>query len=215
MALPTLPTPLVTYNWGPALNAYLEAIAPSLAEPAGMIKAFGGFSAPAGWALCNGATVSRGGTYANLFAAIGTRYGTGDGSSTFTLPNFKGRALVGIDSRDARFDPPQQGMYGGAKTHTLSGIEIPYHTHDMSHGHGWSGSASFVNAIGYASTAAQDFGPELNEVLGTPITFGNVTWSYTGSVPHTPLTTGGAGGGLPHTNLMPYGLLNYIISLGN
>lgn len=54
--------------------------------PAGTIIAFGGTSAPSGFLSCSGANVSRT-TYAKLFSAIGTTYGTGDGSTTFTLPN--------------------------------------------------------------------------------------------------------------------------------
>ena len=53
-----------------------------------------GSTIPDGWLLCNGAAVSRT-TYAKLFAAIGTRYGSGNGSTTFNLPNFNGRHVLG------------------------------------------------------------------------------------------------------------------------
>ena len=62
--------------------------------PIGAILAFGGSSAPAGWLLCQGQAVSRT-TYAALFAAIGTAYGAGDGSTTFNLPDPREAALVG------------------------------------------------------------------------------------------------------------------------
>jgi microcystin-dependent protein len=63
--------------------------------PSGSIIAFGGAAAPdAGWLLCAGADVNRT-TYARLFAAIGTAYGTGDGSSTFGLPDLRDRVLLG------------------------------------------------------------------------------------------------------------------------
>lgn len=52
----------------------------------GFIQPYGGSSVPDGWLACNGAAVSRT-TYADLFAAIGTTYGSGDGSTTFNLPN--------------------------------------------------------------------------------------------------------------------------------
>jgi microcystin-dependent protein len=58
--------------------------------PVGTIVAFGGATAPAGWKLCDGATVSRTGTYADLFAAIGTNFGIGNGSTTFVLPDLRG-----------------------------------------------------------------------------------------------------------------------------
>lgn len=62
--------------------------------PAGTMVHFAGKSIPTGWLLCNGAAVSRT-TYARLYSAIGTTWGTGDGSTTFNLPNTNGRFLEG------------------------------------------------------------------------------------------------------------------------
>lgn len=62
--------------------------------PAGTIVSYAGASVPSGWLLCNGANVSRT-TYANLFRAIGTKWGAGDGSTTFALPDSDGRVLQG------------------------------------------------------------------------------------------------------------------------
>jgi microcystin-dependent protein len=62
--------------------------------PPGAILAYGGASAPSGWLLCDGSAVSRT-TYADLFAAIGTAYGTGDGSTTFNLPDLRQRFPLG------------------------------------------------------------------------------------------------------------------------
>ena len=69
------------------------------AEQPGMIAHFAMSSAPAGWLKANGAAVSRS-TYSTLFAAIGTLYGAGDGSTTFNLPDLRGEFLRGFD--DAR-----------------------------------------------------------------------------------------------------------------
>lgn len=69
----------------------------SPACPTGMIAFFALKNIPDGWLLCNGANVSRT-TYANLFAAIGTNFGSGDGSTTFTLPNIGGRFIEGTTS---------------------------------------------------------------------------------------------------------------------
>lgn len=63
--------------------------------PPGTMIAFGGKSVPDGWLLCNGALVSRT-TYAKLFAAIGTAWGAGDGSTTFKLPDADGRVMQGV-----------------------------------------------------------------------------------------------------------------------
>ena len=62
--------------------------------PSGTVVPFAGSTAPEGWALCDGSTVSRS-TYAALFAAIGEAWGNGDGSTTFHLPDMRGRFLRG------------------------------------------------------------------------------------------------------------------------
>jgi microcystin-dependent protein len=64
--------------------------------PPGVIIAFGGTAAPSGWLLCDGSAVSRT-TFAALFAAISTAYGPGDGSTTFNVPDLRGRTTVGKD----------------------------------------------------------------------------------------------------------------------
>jgi microcystin-dependent protein len=101
--------------------------------PSGVINMWSTTTAPTGWLICDGTTISRT-TYAALFAVISTTYGVGDGSTTFTLPNLKGKVPVGRDSADASFDV--MGEVGGAKTHTLTSTEMPSHTHTQdSHNH--------------------------------------------------------------------------------
>lgn len=80
-----------------ALADLLPKLKPVSGVAAGIIAWFPGTAVPDGWLLCNGANVSRT-TYANLFAAIGTKYGSGNGSSTFTLPNLSGRFIEGTTS---------------------------------------------------------------------------------------------------------------------
>jgi phage-related tail fiber protein len=84
--------------------------------PCGVILMTAASTADDGWLLCDGAAVSRT-TYANLFRKIGTTYGTGDGSTTFNVPNLQGRVPVGVSSTDGDFD---LGDSGGEKTATLS-----------------------------------------------------------------------------------------------
>lgn len=87
-----------TANANPATKQYVdEKVSASTGVPAGAIMFFGVKSIPDGWLLCNGANVSRT-TYANLFAAIGTNFGSGNGSTTFTLPNLSGRFIEGTTS---------------------------------------------------------------------------------------------------------------------
>lgn len=62
--------------------------------PVGSISAFGGSAAPSGWLLCQGQAVSRT-TYAELFSVIGTAFGSGDGSTTFNIPDLRGEFLRG------------------------------------------------------------------------------------------------------------------------
>lgn len=64
--------------------------------PTGTIFAFGGTTAPNGWLLCQGQAVSRT-TFSQLFAAIGSSNGSGDGSTTFNIPDLRGRFLRGLD----------------------------------------------------------------------------------------------------------------------
>lgn len=114
----------------------LAKLASALQEflvPTGSINAWSTNTAPTGWQLCDGTAVSRT-TYAALFAVIGTTYGAGDGTTTFNLPNLKGRAIVGRDSAQTEFDT--LGETGGAKTHTLTTAEMPAHSHTINHDHG-------------------------------------------------------------------------------
>lgn len=89
--------------------------------PAGTIISFAGNSAPAGFLICNGAAVSRT-TYAKLFAAIGTIYGAGDGSSTFNLPDMSARFLEGTAGNPTYVDaglPNIVGAFiGGGQSNT-------------------------------------------------------------------------------------------------
>jgi len=82
--------------------------------PPGTVHMFGGTSAPSGWLLCNGAAVSRT-TYSALYAVIGTRYGAGNGTTTFNLPNMQGRTVFGVDEDQTEFSAVAKK--GGAKTH--------------------------------------------------------------------------------------------------
>lgn len=91
---------------------------------AGMIQMFAGSTAPIGWLLCNGTAVSRT-TYAQLFAIIGTTYGSGDGSTTFNLPDFRDNFPVGAGSTYSL------NSKGGAASVTLSAAQsgLPAHSH--------------------------------------------------------------------------------------
>jgi microcystin-dependent protein len=91
-------------------------------------------AAPAQWLACDGAAVSRT-TYAALFAAIGITFGAGNGTTTFNLPDARGRSPVGVGTGPS-LTPRALGASGGAETHQLSIGEMPAHTHTF----GTSGS---------------------------------------------------------------------------
>ena len=92
----------------------------------GLILMYGGETPPIYWLSCDGSEVSRS-TYSDLFDIVGVIYGAGDGSTTFNLPNLKGRVAVGINTADSDFN--SVGKIGGSKTHTLTVAEIPAHSH--------------------------------------------------------------------------------------
>jgi microcystin-dependent protein len=89
---------------------------------------FGGLRPPEGWLLCDGTAVSRS-TYGRLFSVIGTAYGPGDGSTTFGLPDLRGRIPAGLDGTQEEFN--SLGKKGGEKAHTLTMEEIPSHQHSV------------------------------------------------------------------------------------
>lgn len=161
--------------------------------PAGITVSYVGTSAPAGWLLCDGNAVSRT-TYATLYAIIGTAYGVGDGSTTFNVPNLKGRVPVGLDSTQTEFDT--RGETGGAKTHTLTTAQLPSHTHSI---------PAHKHDINRATTQAASGTGGGYEVDGAGAT------SYTETENAPADTTGSAGSGDAHNNLQPYLVVNYII----
>ena len=110
--------------------------------PVGSISLFAGTTAPSGWLICDGSAVSRT-TYANLFSVIGTTYGTGDGSTTFNIPNLKGKVPVGLDSSDTSFDTI--GETGGSK-------ELQAHTHTYNRQKLFDTETPSLGSSGYGST---------------------------------------------------------------
>ena len=139
------------------VKAAIEALVPAPpGAPAGSILWFAGSSAPSGYLKANGALVSRT-TYAALFAAIGTAYGAGDGSTTFSLPDLRGEFIRGWD--DGR------GVDSARSLGSAQSNELQSHTHTGStssagaHSHTLPGLTSGIGASGLLGGEAAPFTP--------------------------------------------------------
>ena len=150
--------------------------------PVGTIIPYAGTTIPSNYMKCEGQELSRI-EYDILFSAIGTTYGAGNGTTTFNLPNLKGRVITGIDSNDTDFDV--LGETGGEKTHTLTVGEMPSHNHDI----GWAQTTNLTD-------------PGQQGIPGQAPNNWVDSWK-----------TFSTGGGQPHNNLQPYIVLNYIIKV--
>jgi len=108
---------------------------PGMLVPIGAVLAFPGATAPTGWVMCDGAAISRT-DYATLFAAIGVSFGAGDGSTTFNVPDLRGRVLVGKDdmggSDASRVTSVREGLDGD--TLAATGQKLIESDGTLSHG---------------------------------------------------------------------------------
>ena len=137
--------------------------------PPGVVFAFGGTAAPTGYLLCDGTAVSRT-TYAALFTAIGVAHGSGDGSTTFNLPDYRGRFIRGRDAGQGR-DPDAAGRTtmasggnSGDNVGSLQGHAFQTHTHTQnSHSHVETACAS-----GTASPGNSSVSRSANDSCGSP-----------------------------------------------
>ena len=151
--------------------------------PIGTQVAYGGTVPPTGWLICDGSAVSRT-TYAELFKVIGTSYGAGDGSTTFNLPNKKGRVSAGYDSTNSKFNAIGKKL--GEETHTLTVQELAEHNHNLAYLYDLT--KGYKNAFIPATTVE------------------NPT-NYTSDIK----TIQNTGGNQPHNNIQPTEVDNWII----
>ena len=183
--------------------------------PFGFINLYGGNSAPAGWLLCDGSAVSRV-TFSDLFAVIGTAYGVGDGVTSFNVPNFLGRTVIGTGAGSG-LTSRAAGDSGGEEAHALIEGENGAHTHLLTD----PGHIHAVNDSGHLHTST--VGDFVNDGAGTEYdntngdkgqTTANTQTGLTGiSLVNTVtgVTIAASGSGDPHENMQPFGVATYII----
>ena len=138
--------------------------------------------------------------HAALFAAIGIAYGRGDGATSFNLPDFRDRVVVGKSATKDR------GATGGAETHRLTVDELPSHSHD-------AGTLAADNAGAHRHTVPRGgSGAVVQGFSGGYSSAGSVSTSQAGEHGHDISgSTGDTGGGQAHNIMQPYGVARYII----
>ena len=151
---------------------------------------FAGNFAPEGWALCNGQTLPID-QYTTLYQLIGTTYG-GDGVNTFNLPNLQSRIPFHQGSQNGNV--MVQGEMGGTESVTLVGSQLPTHSHVLS-----------------ANSAAGNQPSPANDFWGGATT--NIFSTDAPTIAMSAVTTTSTGQSLPHDNLPPFVVINFIIAL--
>jgi len=189
------------------LTQAIQQMAQARGAPAGSIMMFAGAAAPAGWLLCYGQAISRT-DYAGLFAAIGITFGGGDGSTTFNLPDLRGRVGAGKDdmggvaanrltSGTITGGATTLGKVGGEEKHQLTKAELPNYNltvTDPGHVHGVQRANIASSGAQYSLFGAAGSQPDRNTESAT-----------------TGISVASGGSDTAHTNVQPTMILNFII----
>ena len=166
-------------------------------------------SPPDGFILCDGTAISRT-DFATLFTIIGTTFGSGNGSSTFNIPNLRDRFIVGAGNSY------NLNATGGNSTTTLATTNLPSHSHPIG---GTTGNRNLTHTHSYSSANhPTSSGPEQNQSGGpedrTTFNVSKTTGNNSGNLDHNhslPANTGNTGSGTAFDNKPPYIALAYII----
>jgi microcystin-dependent protein len=158
--------------------------------PTGTVVAFAGTTAPSGWLLCDGTAVPRAANAA-LFAAIGTTYGGGDGTTTFNLPDLRGRMPMGTGTGTGLTGRALGKTYG-SETVTLSVGQMPAHTHGVSdpgHSHPPQGATFIQGGLSGPNAGISQGGASYNYGPSTGVSTTNISIQATGSGQPVPIVS--------------------------
>lgn len=172
-----------------------------------------------GCLLCDGSSYLRT-TYPNLFAAIGTTYGSVDGSH-FNVPDLRGRLPLGAGTGNAFWattwtlgEQPVGDVRGGAEAHVLNVSEMPAHSHsDSGHGHEMNTDSSGGYQVGQPNSVQRVSG---NTPVGSGIfsdRYGNGTTSASGAIATGHASIQNTGGGGAHIQMPPVSVVNWFIKI--
>ena len=164
--------------------------------PPGFIMQYATSTPPSGWLLCDGSAISRS-TYSALFAIINTTYGSGNGTTTFNVPDLRGRVPVGY-GQGSGLTNRTMASTGGEETHTLTTSEMPSHSHS-------------INDPGHYHSYAYYYpvGTQVSNVNGTNA--GGTNYTNNTNSATTNITINNAGSGAAHNTMPPYIVVNYLI----
>lgn len=171
--------------------------------PPGIVWSYTGTAAPSGWLLCDGSAISRT-TFSALFAITSTTFGVGDGSTTFNIPDIRGRVIAGQDDMGGTsanrltglaggIDGDVFGGTGGGEGHILSVAQMPVHSHG-----GVTGTTNMAIRNDGATTLSGVFDMVRSDQGNDSPEGHNHSISSEGS-------------GTTHNNVQPTIILNYII----
>jgi len=218
---------LVAFETTPKVGSnliYHQGNDSKLLLPLGTILTYAGLTEPTNYLFCFGQAISRT-TYADLFAILGITYGAGNGSTTFNLPDLRGRVFAARDDMggvsanrltglSGGIDGDVLGATGGEEAHTLNVAETAAHDHDAfindpTHGHPGSTAPVSPNSGLGGSTPGSAGGSGTSSLTIAAAATGVRVKSSSGGAADD--KTASKGGGSAHNNVQPTIILNCIM----